>query len=176
MSGNLTTLNSTLVNVSESNYTQIEYIMCYPVCLPYNIPLITGLCILTIITIAGNVSVMLLLKLIVTLAVTDLIIGIIQMLFLIFYLIQDIEPCCLIPMIITDMSIVSTFVFVSVFHLLAIALDRYWSLTDFKYMLDRSVKRIVFMIISCWSASFMLTGTLFPIYSTSQTYFMKQLV
>uniref|UniRef100_A0A0K0EBS1 G_PROTEIN_RECEP_F1_2 domain-containing protein n=1 Tax=Strongyloides stercoralis TaxID=6248 RepID=A0A0K0EBS1_STRER len=45
----------------------------------------------------------------------------------------------------------------SILHLVAIALDRYWSITDIYYVQNRTPKRITWMLIIIWFVSFLIS-------------------
>ncbi|WKY01684.1 hypothetical protein Q1695_015581 [Nippostrongylus brasiliensis] len=45
----------------------------------------------------------------------------------------------------------------SILHLVAIALDRYWSVTDISYVQNRTPKRIVFMLAVIWMTSLLIS-------------------
>jgi len=45
----------------------------------------------------------------------------------------------------------------SILHLLAIAIDRYWAVSDIEYIHNRNVKKIGFLIIASWTISIIIS-------------------
>uniref|UniRef100_A0A1I7SSV4 G_PROTEIN_RECEP_F1_2 domain-containing protein n=1 Tax=Bursaphelenchus xylophilus TaxID=6326 RepID=A0A1I7SSV4_BURXY len=60
----------------------------------------------------------------------------------------------------------------SILHLVAIALDRYWSITDIYYVQNRTPKRIFFMLLTIWIVSLLIS--LAPIFGWKDAQFVTR--
>ncbi|KAH7731538.1 Protein SER-4 [Aphelenchoides avenae] len=60
----------------------------------------------------------------------------------------------------------------SILHLVAIALDRYWSITDIYYVQNRTPRRIFFMLMSIWVLSLLIS--LAPIFGWKDAQFVTR--
>uniref|UniRef100_A0A915EIF6 G-protein coupled receptors family 1 profile domain-containing protein n=1 Tax=Ditylenchus dipsaci TaxID=166011 RepID=A0A915EIF6_9BILA len=60
----------------------------------------------------------------------------------------------------------------SILHLVAIALDRYWSVTDIYYVQNRTPKRIFFMLMIIWVLSLLIS--LAPIFGWKDAQFVNR--
>ncbi|CAD5215900.1 unnamed protein product [Bursaphelenchus okinawaensis] len=60
----------------------------------------------------------------------------------------------------------------SILHLVAIALDRYWSVTDIYYVQNRTPKRIFFMLLTIWVVSLLIS--LAPIFGWKDAQFVTR--